>query len=81
MGHQTIDDLIPHAVVKLLALQDLTPATAWRMHLNLTQGEVAVRMGLTQSAYAQLEGISKLRKLSRERIARALGIAPGQLDV
>lgn len=74
-------ELIPHAVVKLIALQDLPPVKAWRTHLKLTQGEVASRMGITQSAYAQLESSTKLRKSSRERIAEAMGIAAAQLDV
>ena len=58
----------------------MSPAKAWRTHLELTQAEVAERMGVTQSAYAQLEASQKLRKSSREKIADALGISPGQLD-
>lgn len=72
--------LIPHAVVVLVAAKDLTPAKAWRTHLKLTRGEVASRMGIKQSAYAQLEGSAKLRKSSREQIAGAMGIAANQLD-
>jgi transcriptional regulator with XRE-family HTH domain len=30
-----------------------TPIRAWREHLNLTQEEVAKRMGISQPAFAQ----------------------------
>lgn len=73
-------DLVPDAVVKLAFDGDMSPAKAWRTHLELTQAEVAQRMGITQSAYAQLESSEKLRKSSREKIAAALGIGAGQLD-
>lgn len=73
-------DLVPDAVVKLAFDDGMSPAKAWRTHLGLTQAVVAGRMGITQGAYAQLESSNKLRKASRENIAKALGIAAGQLD-
>lgn len=73
-------DLVPDAVVKLAFDDGMAPAKAWRTHLLLTQAEVAARMGVTQSAYAQLESSAKLRKSSREKMAAALGISAGQLD-
>jgi DNA-binding XRE family transcriptional regulator len=73
-------DLVPDAVVKLVFDGGMSPAKAWRTHLGLTQNEVAKRIGVTQSAYAQLETSSRLRKGSRENIANALGISSGQLD-
>lgn len=75
------DDGIPHAVVELMVMQDMTPARAWREHLGLTQTEVAERIGISQSAYAQQEAAPKNRKATREKIAAALGILPEQLDV
>ena len=73
-------DLVPDAVAHL-ALQDrMPPAKAWRTHLELTQAEVAKRMGITQGAYAQLEASENLRKTSRAKIAAALGVTDGQLD-
>lgn len=74
------NDLVPHAVVGMVFDDGMSPAKAWRTHLELTQAEVAKRMGVTQSAYAQLESSPKLRKSSREKIAHALDINPGQLD-
>jgi DNA-binding XRE family transcriptional regulator len=73
-------ELVPDAVVKLAFDGEMTPAKAWRTHLDLTQAEVSKRMGVTQGAYAQLEASQNLRKASREKIATALGISPGQLD-
>lgn len=74
-------DLVPNDVVNLIFDQDMTPARAWRTHLQLTQDEVAKRMGSSQSAYAQLEASRSLRKSSREKIAAALGIRPAQLEL
>jgi DNA-binding XRE family transcriptional regulator len=75
------DASIPHAVVEMMVLEDMTPTRAWREHLGLTQAEVAERIGITQSAYAQQEAVSKNRKATREKIAAALGISPEQLDL
>jgi DNA-binding XRE family transcriptional regulator len=75
------DASIPHEVVQLMVLQDMTPVRAWREHLGLTQADVAGRIGISQSAYAQQESAPKNRKATREKIAAALGILPTQLDV
>jgi DNA-binding XRE family transcriptional regulator len=77
---QPASDLVPHAVVELVVEHEMTPAKAWRTHLRLTQDEVAQRMGVTQSAYAQLEASTRLRKASRAKIAKALGLVEMQLD-
>lgn len=74
------NDLVPNEVVKLVFDDNMTPAKAWRVHLEVTQAEMALRMGITQSAYAQLERSEKPRKTSREKMATALGIRLGQLD-
>ena len=73
-------DLIPHEVVSLI-VDGATPIRAWREHLDLTQEEVAGRLGVTQPAYAQQESVAKPRKLTREKIAKAFGIRPDQLDI
>ncbi|MCL1861859.1 MAG: helix-turn-helix domain-containing protein [Proteobacteria bacterium] len=71
---------IPAAVVDLAMDNECSAARAWREHLELTQTEVAKRMGITQGSYAQLEGKKTIRKSSREKIAKALGIHEAQLD-
>ena len=62
------NDLVPDAVVKLAFDAGMSPAKAWRTHLELTQAEIARLMGITQSAYAQLEASAKPRKSSRRKI-------------
>jgi len=79
-GRARIEHTIPNRVAELVLKEGFTPAKAWREYLQLTQTEVAFRLGVTQSAYAQLEAKPKLRKPSREKIAKAFGIAPEQLD-
>jgi predicted transcriptional regulator len=71
--------LIPHDVISR-SVDGATPVRAWREHLNLTQAEVAGRLGISQSAFAQQENSTSLRKVTREKIAAALGIDPAQLD-
>jgi transcriptional regulator with XRE-family HTH domain len=72
---------IPNAVVNQVINKNMTPIRAWREHLGLTQTEVARRLGISQSAYAQQGAKEPLRKATREKIAKALGIAPEQLAV
>jgi DNA-binding XRE family transcriptional regulator len=72
--------LIPHDVVSR-TVDGATPVRACREHLGLTQAEVAKRLDISHSAYAQQEVSERLRKASREKIAAALGIAPQQLDL
>ena len=81
LAQQQDDASIPHEVVQLMVLQDMTPVRAWREHLGLTQADVAARIGITQSAYAQQEAAPKNRKATREKIAAALGISADQLEV
>ena len=73
-------DLIPHELVTRVVFDGSSPARAWREHLKLTQAEVAERLGISQSAYAQQENSERLRKSSREKIAAVLGITAAQLD-
>jgi transcriptional regulator with XRE-family HTH domain len=49
--------------------------------LNLTQDEVAKRMGISQPAFAQQETVAKPRKATREKIAAAFGITANQLEL
>lgn len=71
---------IPLEVVDKALEHEWSAARAWREHLELTQTEVARRMGVTQGSYAQLESKKTIRKSSREKIAKALGIHETQLD-
>ena len=71
------NDLIPHEVV-MMTLR-LSQARAWREYLGLTQDEVATKMGITQSALAQMETSTRPRKATRQKLAEALGINVEQL--
>ena len=75
------DAYVPHTVVSLMVERGWTIVRAWREHLGMTQEEVAQRLKVTQPAYSQQEASTRIRKATRERIARALGISAGQLDV
>lgn len=74
------EGLIPHSVISS-TVDGATPVRAWREYLGLTQADVAVRLGISQSAYAQQENSERLRKTSLERIAAVLGISTEQLDI
>jgi transcriptional regulator with XRE-family HTH domain len=73
------ESLIPHDVVSR-TVDGATPLRAWREYLGLTQANVAIALGISQSAYAQQENSERLRKSSRVKIAAALGISDKQLD-
>jgi len=79
-GKVRVEPGIPAAVVDLAMDNEWSAARAWRERKELTQAEVARRMGITQGAYAQLEAKKTIRKSSREKIAKALGIHETQLD-
>jgi DNA-binding XRE family transcriptional regulator len=72
--------LIPNAVVGLSVNNGWSALRAWREHLGLTQAEIAKRLEISQSAYAQQESSAKLRKSSRAKIAAALGLSAEQLN-
>jgi len=69
---------IPHEVVSLM-VDGFSPARAWREHRGLTQVQVARWMGISQPALAQIEAAARPRKVTRARLAAALGITPQQL--
>lgn len=73
------EGLIPHAVVSA-TVDGVSPMKAWREHLGLTQVEVASRLGVSQSAYAQIESAAHPRRTTIKRVAAALGIKIEQLD-
>jgi len=72
---------IPHEVIKIIAHQGVTPIQAWREYLNLTQAEVAEKMGITQAAYSQMETAKKNRKATLQKIAEAMDIDYLQLKI
>ena len=77
----TIDSgMIPNEVMGHIIRDDMTPVKAWREYLGLTQAEVAKQASITQAALSQIEsGAHKIRKVTREKLARAMGITAEQL--
>lgn len=71
--------LIPHEVVSA-TIDGTSPMRAWREYLGMTQAEVAVRMGVSQAAYAQTEAAVHPRKTTIARVAQALRLAVEQLN-
>lgn len=76
-----VEDLVPNEVVGYMVKDGMTAIAAWRRHLGLTQAEVAERLGISQSAYAQQETAERPRKATRERIANALDIPAPLLNL
>ena len=73
---------IPQEVVEYHILDGQSIVRAWRTYKGLSQQAMADRMGISQSAYSQMERPeTKLRPGTIEKIAAALDISPEQLDV
>lgn len=52
---QQKDVYFPHEVVERHAVEGKSLVRAWREHKGLSQKQVAQKMGLSQSAYSQME--------------------------
>lgn len=76
------DDSVPHEVVKLKVKNNWSLIRSWREYLNITQTELASRLGITQPSYAAMEAPdANLKKYTRLRIAKALGVSTEQISV
>ena len=73
------DTLIPHEVVSILVDQDCNLVKAWRLHLGLTQKDVAFRAGISQAALSQMEKSDNLRTSTLEKLANAMNLTVEQL--
>ena len=72
----------PHEVVELHAIEGKSVIRAWREYKKISQREVAKRIGISQSAYSQMEKPdARLRNSTLEKIASALQIDLNQLQV
>jgi len=71
---------IPREVVGLTIGKGYTLIRSWREYKGLTQKDLARRIGITQAALSQMEsGDKRLRKVTLEKLAAALGIDADQL--
>ncbi|MPS30045.1 MAG: XRE family transcriptional regulator [Alcaligenaceae bacterium] len=74
-------EAVPHDVISLQAKNGWSLIQAWREYLEITQAEMATRLEVRQTTYANMEGPdARPHKAARERIAQALGISLDQLD-
>jgi predicted RNase H-like HicB family nuclease len=72
---------IPNEIVGAVLTKGHSVVRAWREHLGMTQAQLAKKMQLTQAAVAQFEiPGAKLRKASRDNIAKAMGVSSELLD-
>ena len=74
-------NLIPHSITSRIVNEQITPLKAWREHLGHTQADIAAKLDITQSAYAQIEASKRPQKANKRKIADALGISLEQLDI
>lgn len=65
---------IPQEVMELKVIENLTSIAAWRKYRGYTQQQMAEKLGVTQSAYSQLESrqFFKARKETQEKILSIL---------
>ena len=79
-GQKITEPTVPHEVAARVLKEQISPIRAWREYLGLTQSEVAARMQVSQSAFAQLEAPeAKPRLNTLKKVATALGLAVEQL--
>lgn len=74
------DETVPHEVVGLVIKKGYNLIKAWRLHLGLTQKQVAAKAGITQAALSQMERTEQEnRTATLEKLAKAMGLSVEQL--
>jgi DNA-binding XRE family transcriptional regulator len=80
VSEQDDDLLLPHEVVTAHGLDGKSLIRAWREYKGFTQAQMAARLGVSQSAYAQMERPrANLRAATLKKLAYALEVEVGQL--
>lgn len=75
------DGSVPHEVMRLQVKNSWSLVRAWREYLGITQLQMASRLEIRQPSYAAMEAVdAKLKKITRERIAHALGVSLEQVS-
>jgi len=76
----TEDETVPHEVVGLVIKKGYNLIKAWRVHLGMTQKQVAAKAGITQAALSQMERTEQEnRTATLEKLAMAMGLSVEQL--
>ena len=74
------DTKVPHEVVGLVIKKNINLVKAWRIHLGLTQKQVAQKAGISQSALSQMEKAkNNPHSATIEKLADAMGLSTDQL--
>jgi len=74
--------IIPNDVVWMTVDKGFSLVRAWREYKGFSQEAIALKMGISQAAYSQMERPkARLRKATLEKIASALGVEIGQLKI
>jgi len=68
-------ETIPHEVVGLVIKNDWSLVKAWRRYLGISQKDLALKAGISQSALSQMENSHNLRGSTIDKLAVALGIS------
>ena len=77
---EAVEPTIPHEVASRVLKEQISPIRAWREYLGLTQAEVAARMDVSQSAFAQMETPeAKPRINTVKKVTAALKLSVAQL--
>ena len=80
VAHAGKEPTVPHEVASRVLSEQISPIRAWREYLGLTQAEVAARMEVSQSAFAQMEAPDgKPRMNTLKKVATALRLVSTQL--
>ncbi|MCC8374155.1 MULTISPECIES: helix-turn-helix domain-containing protein [Photorhabdus] len=75
------EETIPHEVVGIMVEQQISIIAAWRVYRDLSQSEVAEKLGVGQSAVSQWEKSEKPRRSTLEKLATLYDCRIGQLMV
>jgi DNA-binding XRE family transcriptional regulator len=73
------DVTVPNAVVNIMVDQDASILAAWRIYRDLSQYDVAEKLGITQSTVSQWEASKRPQKSTRQKLAEIYDCTPEQL--
>lgn len=71
--------MLPLDVAEMNVLKGFSLVKAWRVYLKKTQKEAAAALGITQSAFSQIEKADSNHPETIRKIANIFGILPEQL--
>lgn len=73
------DDVVPHAVVGIKIKENVSLLAAWRIYRNLSQADVAAKLGVTQASVSQLESSKRPQAATLSKLAEIYNCTPAQL--